>query len=957
MDELDLLVAEPLHERHVLIRHRDEAGMDLRLVGVAPVEPGQLLVLATPDAHEVPALVPGLPTLLADFLDGIESVWVGVGGLAESTQALEWLAEELGAEIVAPDGGVAAMPGAALYAGHSAGGTGWYAAGELLGARFPLPDWESWVPDAPVEVAGITAVPVPCGLAIGGDAAFEVPVNQRFPKLVLCEPVPPAAIAALLGGLPDQPIMVVPSDPSVATHIWQAELAMRLARDVVFSAGTQVRTRSGALSTFVPDADGHRLFRPFPLVLQQNARGGDQQVLDVAAAPPGWERDGRRSYRLSDGGAVIADVVPSGLVLRAADGTPADPAADAAPFDPEGWTLTLGMSGHAVGRSVLAAAEDLLTVLPAEQRAAVRVRMAGAMDTEAEHALDRFAGARKRTSAVAPASEVDDGLAGRGFVVAPPEPQAPVDAQVAGGSAAVAGPVDVRTSGRPVAPGGGLVASVDARVASGSVAPVAGPVGARPSSWPVAPVGGVSGPGGRSVVPAFEQPVRAAHSVGGAYQPPAAAPVAGAYVAGPPSLPTPPPAPSASPASFAPPASPTPPAPSMSPPAPSAPPVSPPASFAAPASPAGASSAPSVGAPPVMTMSGAPVSTVSGAPAPVRPRESEVPPAEPVGRQEAQPERPPEVEATRSMAPPAAAAPQAAPVREPEPRPAAREPEPRPAGRSLAVPVRASSASEQARFTSAAGESFTEALATVNAAMATWPSIRMDESPGAKADYVAVCLFLGRGDSSASSVNGAVRVGQAGVLDGQVPCLMSGIRRLPTHRRAVLRQGKVNESLEHVSTPGTVLTEPGFLAGSIELDVTVPGADLDVLIWPSTARRTSELMLARPVDEAVFLAGARFKALAMRTAEEKDDQEDGADEDDGAPVAPRVAVLYRELAPGETPTTAELDERDLAVLAKLDGVLARRHRGSLRLVEDADVAARLTTSMIAWQQEAAAVAS
>lgn len=930
MEELDLLVAEPLRERHVLIRHRDEAGMDLRLVGVAPVEPGQLLVLATPDAHEVPSLVSGLPTLLADFLDGIESVWVGVGGLAESTQAVEWLAGELGAEIVAPDGGVAAMPGAALYAGHSAGGTGWYAAGELLGARFPRPDWESWVPDAPVEVAGITAVPVPCGLVVGGDAAFEVPVNQRFPKLVVCGPVPPTAVAALLGGLPDLPIMIVPSDPEVATHTWQAELAMRLTRDVVFSAGTQVRTRSGALSTIVPDTDGNRLFRPFPLVLQQNARGGDQQVLDVAAAPPGWQRDGRRSYRLADGGAVVADVVPSGLVLRAADGAPADPAADAAPFDPEGWTLTVGMSGHTVGRAVLAAAEDLLTVLPAEQRAVVRVRMAGVLDTEAEHALDRWAGARKRKPAVAPASEVDDSRPGRGFVVAPPEPPAPV-----GGPA---GPVDVESSGGSVTPVGGPAGSVDARP---SVAPTAGAVDVRSSGRPVAPGGGVSGPGGPSVVSAFEPPVRAAHPVGGAHQPPAATPVAG-HVAG---APTPSPEPpSASPAPHA-----QRPAPPMSPPAS---PAQRPASPAPSAAPPVAPSALPAGAPPVMTMSGAPVSTVSGAPSPVRPRESDVPavapPAEPVVRQEAGPERPPEAEATRSLAPPVEIAPPAAPVREPEPRAA---------GRSLAVPVRASSAAEQARFTSAAGESFTEALATVNAAMATWPSIRSDESPGAKADYVAVCLFLGRGDSGANSINGAVRVGQAGVLDGQVPCLMSGIRRLPTHRRAVLRQGKVNESLEHVSTPGTVLTEPGFLAGSIELDVTVPGADLDVLIWPSTARRTSELMLARPVDEAVFLAGARFKALAMRTAEEKDDQEDGADEDDGAPVAPRVAVLYRELAPGETPTTAELDERDLAVLAKLDGVLARRHGGSLRLVEDADVAARLTTSMITWQQEAAAVAS
>jgi hypothetical protein len=295
---------------------------------------------------------------------------------------------------------------------------------------------------------------------------------------------------------------------------------------------------------------------------------------------------------------------------------------------------------------------------------------------------------------------------------------------------------------------------------------------------------------------------------------------------------------------------------------------------------------------------------------------------------------------------PVAQGPSAGPVAHAEPV------RPTPPGKPLAVPSRDSTTAEQNRFTAAAGEYFTQALATVNAAMATWPSMRMDESAGVKADYVAVCLFLGRGAGDATSVNGAVRVGQAGMLDGQIPCLMSGIRRLPTQRRAVLRQGKVNESLEHQSTPGTVLTEPGFLAASIDLDVTVPGADLDVLIWPSSARRTSELMLGRSVDEAVFVAGARFKALAVRTAAEDDEAEES--EDDGSPTAPRIAVLYRELAPGETPTTTELDERDLAVLAKLDSVLARRHQGALRLVEDPEVVARLTTSMVAWQQEAAA---
>ena len=268
-----------------------------------------------------------------------------------------------------------------------------------------------------------------------------------------------------------------------------------------------------------------------------------------------------------------------------------------------------------------------------------------------------------------------------------------------------------------------------------------------------------------------------------------------------------------------------------------------------------------------------------------------------------------------------------------------------PVGRPTKVAERASTNGEQTRFTSAAGGAFGEALATVNAALATWPSMRQGDSPGVKADYIAVCLFLSSGEGAAAAVNRAVRAGREAPVDGQTACLSSGIRRLPTHRRPVLRQGKVGESLEHGSVPGAVLTEPGFLAASIDLDVTVPGADLDVLIWPSSARRTSELMIGRPISEVLFVAGARFKALAVRTAET------GEPEDDG-PVAPRIAVLFRELAPGESPSgSGELDERDLAVLEKLDRVLARRQGSRLRLVDEPGLISRLTTSMVAWHEE------
>ncbi|MBQ6642782.1 MAG: hypothetical protein IJH84_17345, partial [Saccharopolyspora sp.] len=283
------------------------------------------------------------------------------------------------------------------------------------------------------------------------------------------------------------------------------------------------------------------------------------------------------------------------------------------------------------------------------------------------------------------------------------------------------------------------------------------------------------------------------------------------------------------------------------------------------------------------------------------------------------------------------AAEQAAPVEEAPPDPA----------QASKVKDRKSTTGEQNRFAAAAGEAYSDALATVNAAMATWPSLRHSDDSGAKADYVAVCLYLGLGDGGAGELNSAVRSGSATALESHLPCLVSGMRRLPTHRRPVLRQCTVADSVEGRSEPGSLLVEPGFLSASMNLDVTVPGAHVDVLIWPSKARRTSELVLNRPVDEVVFLAGTRFKTLAVRETEES---EDGIDEDDG-PMAPRAAVLFRELAPDERSTGSELDERDRAALSKLDRALARRQRASLRQVEDSDVVARLTRSMVVAPEE------
>lgn len=254
-------------------------------------------------------------------------------------------------------------------------------------------------------------------------------------------------------------------------------------------------------------------------------------------------------------------------------------------------------------------------------------------------------------------------------------------------------------------------------------------------------------------------------------------------------------------------------------------------------------------------------------------------------------------------------------------RPTATRPRVEPAKPVVSVSVddRFSTEDERARLGASAGARYTEALATVNLALSAWPMLR----PEAKADYIAVCLFLGHGKGGAVSLNEGLRAGEPEPYDGYLPCLVSGLRRLPTHRRVVLVQQKRDAG---PCGEGTVLTEPAFLSASTELDVTTPDAGADVLIWPVSARRTGELVAGRPIDEAVFAVGGRFKALSTRDGD-------------------RPAVLARELLPGEDPASAEAVARDRAVLPKLERAWQTRRACRLRLVEDADVVTRLTPTL------------
>lgn len=258
---------------------------------------------------------------------------------------------------------------------------------------------------------------------------------------------------------------------------------------------------------------------------------------------------------------------------------------------------------------------------------------------------------------------------------------------------------------------------------------------------------------------------------------------------------------------------------------------------------------------------------------------------------------------------------------------------------SVEVADRQSTAQEQASFAEHAAAAFTEALATVNAALAMWPALRRTDLQGAKADYAAVCLYLGQDRGGAVRLNAALRAGRSVPLPGLLPCLVSGLRRLPTQRGPVVRQGTLDGPALRSYPVGAVLTETAFLSASAFLDVSVVGANVDFLIWSRSARRTSVLGTDRPVPEVVFGAGTHLKVLAVRTSA------------DNATDLPGTTVLLRELLPTDVSAPARLDATgldvaDRDVLAKLDRALAARRDSPTRMFDDPDLVARLAGSLV-----------
>ncbi|MFG2051434.1 hypothetical protein ACGFIW_28875 [Micromonospora sp. NPDC048935] len=824
---------------------------------------------------------------------GVGRVWVAASGLGRPDEAyaswLTRLAARTGVELLAPDGPVHATPDGTLYAAGGTGAWGWRSfrpgvSSPVVGNRYPVPSWEPALPDQAVVLPGLVADPVPAGVLLRssaaapstvGDPAYDMPVDRHRPTLLLRhvgEPPPdPRSLAGIFAGLPARTIVRIETallDPTAPPP--RADWVTALAAALDESAAV-------AEPIAVPEPGQHR-----------RASGQPPPVLN-----DGWVRASSRLYRHATVPDLLAEVVPSGVLLRTAGARQPDGMAF---VDPAEWVLAVDVrdSDRLVDqlcRMLVGAGGAPGLTLVGQAGEPTRVRLEAALRAEAAPRaglpVDVRATSATGTGRPPVATDGQSSGADQATLAVPLSPRPPTTAAEATSAQAPAlvwPPATAHPFVEPAAPARAARRSVEpsvpGRVAHQFVDPAV-PGGVAHQFVDPAVPGGVTHQFVDSAVPG---------GVAHQFVDPAAPAVAARRRVE--SLPV------------------------------------------ARRSAAAAEAVPSAGGqPPAHDLTGEP-------PPPPRPAAGLPPVITSSGPYLGEPERPVVASAPASAGEGALTvshrgAPTAYPGGSAVHRyaPAVADP----------VEDRASTAAEQRDLAASLGPAFTDSITTVNAALAAWPALRQGTSASAKTDFVAVHVFFGRSEAGAARLNAGLRAGRAPSLPGYLPCLVSGLRRLPPYRRAMLCQGRVADQARHLYPEGGLLVEPGFRSVSGATDLAVEGADVDYLVWSRTARQAGALADQQDLDEAVFLAGARFKVLAVR---------EGTVAEDRAGI-PTTAVLLREVLPDEQ-SASGLDDADRSALTRLERALIRRRAASPRLLTDAHTIERLLGPPLGYLEEAGA---
>jgi len=339
-------------------------------------------------------------------------LWLALAGLGRpDTGVRPWpqrLAEDLGVEVLAPQGALSLIPGGLLFTG---GDLVWrrFRRGDTSrpwGARHPQPDWEAQLPPEPVAAAGLTVEAVPAGLLVrpeGGsptpahDPVCAVAVHPTRPRLVLGrlgEQTPgPERIAALVSMFPPTfaaALELVPHSTEAASG-WFTELAAELCRDVRAATGLPMYGLDGRVHVIAHDTEGNQLLRHAATSVRHGP-DGTVEVLEATLPPAGWVSVGPTFHRLPSAlrptlNEPVAEVVPAGFALVPLSEAGGRHASARRVADPRQLTVTVGLPRTPLPAWGPGMLSKLLAGLGPDARARLRVLVPADTTPEQKQAL------------------------------------------------------------------------------------------------------------------------------------------------------------------------------------------------------------------------------------------------------------------------------------------------------------------------------------------------------------------------------------------------------------------------------------------------------------------------------------------------------------------------------------------------------------------------------------------
>jgi len=318
---------------------------------------------------------------------------VSHAGTMRPTAPAQWLAEQLQAEVVAPDGVLTTVPGAAFVVGAQGYGS-WVrfqpnASPMPFGRRFPVPQWEAMDPNSPWPTGEIgISEPIPAGLWLRAqqppfDPAAQdarpivaLPCRDNVLTVVVGGPgqsaIPTDEVCRLLTALPQAARSRVRLVPYGIDTALGRLVADQLGEPIAMFTGLPVgNLRTGGPAVVAVDPRGQQTWRPFVTEVLCSPHEAVPAVSGYRAPVQGLAEVSPGVFSLGEG--VVLEVVPSGLWVREHDEPYNAAEVRSQPVDPEWARLTVGTPGRTTPGAVAVHGAALVERLEPEVRKLLRV--------------------------------------------------------------------------------------------------------------------------------------------------------------------------------------------------------------------------------------------------------------------------------------------------------------------------------------------------------------------------------------------------------------------------------------------------------------------------------------------------------------------------------------------------------------------------------------------------------